>query len=164
MLNLAAAYMQQGNYVEADPLLNRLERSNPRPQGVLLNLAMAAIGMGSPEKALDYLDQASCAVGCIPLGNPFSPGRGLCPDEPTPRSPGICTAKPKGNGPSDPRLQFNLAVTCDALGLYPKAVSHYEAVLRGPSESSETDKATITQRIRTLRRYLDNAQSPATGQ
>ena len=66
--------------------------------------------------------------------------------------------------PDDPRLQFNLAVTCDALGFYAQAVAHYEAVLRIPSEPSATDKETINKRIRTLRRYLNTAQSTATGQ
>jgi tetratricopeptide (TPR) repeat protein len=47
-LNLAAAYMQQGNFVAAHPLLKRLERSSPRPQGVLLNLAIACNRHGRP--------------------------------------------------------------------------------------------------------------------
>ena len=163
MLNLAAAYMQQGNYIEAAPLLNRLERSNPRPQGVLLNLAMAAIGMGSPEKALDYLDQATALSDATPWEIRFHRAVVFARMNRLPEALALYREAERER-PEDPRLQFNLAVTCDTLGLYPKAVSHYEAVLRGPSESSETDKATITQRIRTLRRYLGNAQSPATGQ
>ena len=163
MLNLAAAYMQQGNYIEADPLLNRLERSTPRPQGVLLNLAMAAIGMGAPEKALDYLDQATALSDATPWEIRFHRAVAFVRMNRLPEALALYREAERER-PDDPRLQFNLAVTCDTLGLYPEAVSHYEAALQSPSESSETDKATITQRIRTLRRYLGTAQSPATGQ
>jgi Flp pilus assembly protein TadD len=163
MLNLAAAYMQQGKYIQAAPLLERLERSTPRPQGVLLNLAMAAIGMGAPEKALDYLDRASALSDATPWEIRFHRAVAFARMNRLPEALDLYR-EVETERPGDPRLQFNLAVTCDALGFYPEAVAHYEAVLRIPSEPSATDKETITQRIRTLRRYLDTAQSTATGQ
>ncbi len=163
MLNLAAAYMQQGKYIQAVPLLERLERSTPRPQGVLLNLAMAAIGMGAPEKALDYLDRASALSDATPWEIRFHRAVAFARMNRLPEALDLYR-EAETERPGDPRLQFNLAVTCDALGFYPEAVAHYEAVLRIPSEPSATDKETITQRIRTLRRYLDTAQSTATGQ
>jgi tetratricopeptide (TPR) repeat protein len=163
MLNLAAAYMQQGKFIQAAPLLERLERSNPRPQGVLLNLAMAAIGMGAPEKALDYLDRASALSDATPWEIRFHQAVAFARMNRLPEALDLYR-EAETERPGDPRLQFNLAVTCDALGFYPEAVAHYEAVLRIPSEPSATDKETITQRIRTLRRYLDTAQSTATGQ
>ncbi|MBR9987105.1 MAG: tetratricopeptide repeat protein [Desulfosarcina sp.] len=163
MLNLAAAYMQQGKYIQAAPLLERLERSTPRPQGVLLNLAMAAIGMGAPEKALDYLDRAAALSDATPWEIGFHRAVAFARMNRLPEALDLYR-QAETERPGDPRLQFNLAVTCDALGFYPEAVAHYEAVLRIPSEPSATDKATINQRIRTLRRYLDTAQSTATGQ
>ena len=163
MLNLAAAYMQQGKYIQAAPLLERLERSNPRPQGVLLNLAMAAIGMGAPEKALDYLDRAAALSDATPWEIRFHRAVAFARMNRLPEALDLYR-EAETERPDDPRLQFNLAVTCDALGFYPEAVAHYEAVLRIPSEPSATDKETITQRIGTLRRYLNTAQSTATGQ
>ncbi len=163
LLNLAAAYMQQGKYFEAAPLLERLERSNPRPQGVLLNLAMAAIGMDAPEKALGYLDQAAALSDATPWEIQFHRAVAFARMNRLPEALDLYR-EVETERPDDPRLQFNLAVTCDALGFYAQAVAHYEAVLHIPSEASATDKETINRRIRTLRRYLDTAQSMATGQ
>lgn len=162
MLNLAAAYMQQGNYIEATLLLQRLEQWSPRPQGVLLNMAMAAIGMGAPEKALEHLNRASALSDATPWEIRFHRAVAFARMNRLPEALDLYREAEKER-PGDPRLQFNLAVTCDALGYYPEAVSRYEAVLRISPGSSETDHETITQRIRTLRRYLDTAQSPATG-
>ena len=163
LLNLAAAFMQQGKYFEAAPLLERLERSNPRPQGVLLNLAMAAIGMDAPQKALGYLDQAAALSDATPWEIRFHRAVAFARMNRLPEALDLYR-EVETERPGDPRLQFNLAVTCDALGFYAQAVAHYEAVLRIPPESSATDKETINRRIRTLRRYLGTAQSMATGQ
>ena len=163
MLNLAAAYMQQGKFIQAAPLLERLERSTPRPQGVLLNLAMAAIGMGAPEKALDFLDRAAALSDATPWEIRFHRAVAFAGMNRLPEALDLYR-EAETERPDDPRLQFNLAVTCDALGFYAQAVAHYEAVLRIPSEPSATDKETINKRIRTLRRYLNTAQSTATGQ
>jgi Flp pilus assembly protein TadD len=163
MLNLAAAYMQQGNYLEAAPLLNRLERSTPRPRGVLLNLAMAAIGMGSPDKALDYLDRATALSDATPWEIRFHRAVAFAQMNRLPEALELYR-ETETERPDDPRIQFNLAVTCDALGFYPEALTHYEAVLRISPEASATERETIARRIRTLRRYLDAAPSPATGQ
>ena len=139
MLNLAAAYMQQGRYIQAAPLLERLERSTPRPQGVLLNLAMAAIGMDAPEKALDYLDRAAALSDATPWEIRFHRAVAFARMNRLPEALDLYR-EVETERPGDPRLQFNLAVTCDALGFYPEAVAHYEAVLRIPSEPSATDK------------------------
>jgi tetratricopeptide (TPR) repeat protein len=163
MLNLSAAYMQQGNYVEAHTLLKRLEQSSPRPQGVLLNLAIAAIGMGAPERALDDLDRATALSDASPWEIRFHRAVAFARMNRLPEAL-VLYREAAAEQPDDPRLQFNLAVTCDALGLYPEAITHYEAVLRATSEPAETDKESIILRIRTIGRYLDTAQSSARGQ
>lgn len=163
MLNLAAAYMQQGNYVAAHPLLKRLERSRPRPPGVLLNLAIASIGMGAPEKGLEDLERAAAQSDASPWEIRFHRAVALAHMNRLPEAL-VLYREAATERPDDPRLRFNLAVTCDALGLYPEAISHYEAVLRAPSPPSATDKATITLRIRTIGRYLGTAQPAVKGQ
>ena len=162
-LNLAAAYMQQGNFIAAHPLLKRLEQSSPRPQGVLLNLAIASIGMDAPEKALADLDRAAAQSDASPWEIRFHRSVALARMNRLPEALALYREAARER-PDDPRLQFNLAITCDALGLYPEAISHYEAVLRAPAPPSETDKATIISRIRTIGRYLNIAPSPAKGQ
>lgn len=163
MLNLAAAYMEQGNYYDAHPLLKRLEPSTPRPEGVLLNLAISAIGMGTPEKALDYLDRSEAASDASSWEIRFHRAVAFVRMNRLPEALALYRDA-ETERPDDPLLQFNLAVTCDTLGMYPEALAHYEAVLQTPPGPSATDKETIIQRIRTIRRYLDTAPSPAKGQ
>lgn len=162
MLNLAAATMQMGNYSDALPLLKQLEQLRPRPRGVLLNLAIAAIGEDDPELALRYLDRASEASDASPWDIRFHRALSLARMNRFPEAL-VLYRKAETEQPDDPRLQFNLAITCDALGLYPQALTHYEAVLRTASDRPETEKATLTQRIRTIQRYLDRATSPDKG-
>jgi Flp pilus assembly protein TadD len=162
MLNLAAATMQMGNYSEALPLLKQLEQSQPQPRGVLLNLAIAAIGANDPEQALSYLDRASEASDASQWDIRFHRALALARMNRLPEAL-VLYREAETERPDDPRLQFNLAVTCDALGLYPQALFHYEAVLKTDSNRPETDSATLAQRIRTIQRYLGRATSPAKG-
>ncbi len=153
MLNLAAATMQTGNYPDALPLLKQLEQSQPRPRGVLLNLAIAAIGVDDPEQALSYLDRASEASDASSWDIRFHRALSFARMNRLPEAL-VLYREAEAERPGDPRLQFNLAVTCDALALYPQALVHYEAALRTDSKRPETDRATLTRRIRTLQRYL----------
>ena len=156
MLNLAAAYMQQGNFIAATPLLKRLEQANPRPQGVLLNQAIAAIGMGAYEKALADLDRAAAQSDASPWEIRFHRAVVFARMNRLPDAL-VLYREAARERPDDPRLRFNMAVTCDALGLYAEALSHYGAVLRAPLPPSETDKASIITRTRTIERYLNSA-------
>jgi tetratricopeptide (TPR) repeat protein len=162
MLNLAAAAMQQGNYIEAHPLLERLERSSQCPQGVLLNLAIVSIGTGAPEQALAYLDRAAATSDASPWEIRFHRAVALARMDRLTEALVLYRAA-EAERPDAPGLKFNLAVTCDALGLYSEALAHYKAVLQAATKPSETDRATISQRIRTLGRYIDTAQPPAKG-
>lgn len=162
MLNLSGAYMQQGNYVDATPLLNRLEQFSPRPQGVVLNLAIAAIGMGAPDKALIYLERAQTESDASPWEIRFHRAVAFARLDRLPEAL-VLYRTAEMERPDDPRLQFNLAVTCDTLGQYPEALAHYEAALRIPPEPTGTDRQTIIQRIRTIRRYLGSVPSVAKG-
>ncbi|MBC2709546.1 MAG: tetratricopeptide repeat protein [Desulfosarcina sp.] len=160
MLNLAAAYMEQGAYTNARPLLERLNESNPRPKGVLLNLAITAIGTGSPTKALDYLDTAEETADASPYDIQFHRAVAYARMNRLQEAL-ILYKKAEAERPDDPLLQFNLGVTCDALGLYPKALVHYEASVRATSSTSNTASEPVTDRIRTLRRYLGASMVPA---
>jgi tetratricopeptide (TPR) repeat protein len=162
MLNLAAATMQMGNYSDALPLLKLLEQSQPRPRGVLLNLAIAAIGVNDPEQALSYLDRANEESDASPWDIRFHRALSFSRMNRLPEALALYR-EAETERPDDPRLQFNLAVTCDALGLYPQALVHYEAALRTASNRPETDSATLAQRIRTIQQYLDRATSPEKG-
>lgn len=162
MLNLAAAAIQQGSYIDAQPLLEQLERSRQRPQGVLLNLAIVSIGKGAPKQALTYLDRAAATSDASPWEIRFHRAVALARMNRLAEALVLYQAA-EAEQPEAPGLQFNLAVTCDALGLYPEALAHYKAVLHAVAEPSEADQVTITQRIRTLGRYLDTTQASEKG-
>jgi len=161
-LNLAAIDIEQEQFSQAMPLLERLERLTPRPDGVLLNLAIASIGTGNPEKALGYLERAEAADDAMRWEIRFHRAVALSHMDRLPEALAIYR-QVAAQRPHDPALQFNLAVTCDALGLYPQALTHYEAVVQAPRQPSGTDAAAIYRRIGTIRRYLDTHRSAVKG-
>jgi hypothetical protein len=87
MLNLAAATMQRGNYVCGPPPSQTIGTISATATGVLLNLAIAAIGMGDPEQALAIWTGQLRHRMHRPGRSVFT-GPWLCPHEPTARSPG----------------------------------------------------------------------------
>lgn len=156
MMNLTAVYIEQGNYVDAQPLLERLALCTPRPRGVLLNLAITAIGTGNPEKALDFLDSAAAVSDASSWEIRFHRAVAFA------RMNRLEAAMNLYNEvalerPDDSRLRFNLAVTCDELGRYRQALAHYERFVNLVPMAPDS----VNQRIRTLRRYLGRVQ-PAT--
>jgi Flp pilus assembly protein TadD len=162
LLNLSGAYLQTGNYGKALEILEQLEQAAPRPKGVLLNLAVARIGLGSPHRALTELDRAEAqsdattreirfhqAVAHAGMGR-FETALELY-------------RQVERERPDDFRLQFNLAATCDTLGLYPEALSHYQAALQLFPETAAADRQTVMGRIRTLRQHLAAAPTNTQG-
>jgi len=161
-LNLSAAYIAQGDHQLAQPILRRLETTTPRPDGVLLNLAITAIGTGAPEKALDYLDQAAATSDAPPWEIHFHRATALA------RLNRLTEAltlylEVQIERPDHPDLQFNLAVTCDALGRYSEALGHYRSFLQLLPAATAAEAAQINQRIRTLERYLGAGRTALKG-
>ncbi len=158
-LNLAAVFMKQGNYHDARKLLQRLEPVPDRPPGVLLNLAIASIGMGEPETALNYLDRAQTEEDAQPDEIRFH--RALVYTK-LDRLPEALQLYEQAlmEQPEDPLIRFNMALTCDAMGHYAVALAHYEAVVKKDLDGSGIDRETVTQRIRTIRRYLNAIRKP----
>lgn len=152
-LNLAAVYMEQGHYPDAQPLLDRLERCRPRPLGLLVNLAIAAIGNGQPEIGLNYLDAAEASNDAPAYDIRFHRAVAHARMNRLDQALNLYLEATLER-PDDPRLHFNIAVTCDALKRYPEALTHYEHYLRGASVRPATDLDPVTRRIRELRRYV----------
>jgi thioredoxin-like negative regulator of GroEL len=160
MFNLAAVYIEEGHFNQAQPLLKRLEKVSPRPKGVLLNLAITAIGIGTPQVALDELNRAEAAEDALPWQIHFH--RAVALAQLNRLSEALALYRQvESRRPEDYRLQFNLALTHDALGIYPEALHYYEVVLKGPNQASESDRQSIRQRVGLLRRYLSTTPSQA---
>ncbi len=126
-------------------------------------MATPGIGMDDPETALAYLDRAEANADALPWEIRFHRAVAFARTNRLPEALALYR-EVETERPGDPRVQFNLAVTCDTLGLYPEALAHYEDVLQSSSGSSGADEKTIIQRIRTIGRYLDTARSPSKGQ
>ena len=156
-LNCAAALILLGKYLEAQRLLKQLESSPSRPRGVLLNLAIAATGLGKPDQALDYLNKAFSNEDASQWEINYHRAVAYAKLD---RLPEALTLYQKAleDRPDDAFVLFNLAVTCDTMGLYPKALTHYKAILQTPSPDINTK--TIHKRIRVIGTYLKNNQYP----
>lgn len=158
MLNLAAVYIEAGHFNQAQPLLKRLEKVTPRPEGVLLNLAITALGNDTPEAALSYLDRAEAAADSPFLQIQFH--RAVALSRVNRLSEALALYKQvEAKRPDDYRVKFNMAVTYDALEDYPRALHYYETLLQAPAHTSQSDRQSITRRAGMLRRYLNATQS-----
>ena len=157
LLNLAAVYIMQGDFNEAQPILKQLEGFDPRPNGVLLNLAITSLGNDDPEAALAYLDQAESAADAPFWQIQFHRALALTRLNRLPEALALYK-KVENKRPGDFQVQFNLALTYDSLGDYPQALHYYESVLKA-DQTSQQDRSSITRRMEVLRRYLNINQS-----
>lgn len=161
-LNLSAAYIAQGDYHLAQPILRRLESAALSPDGVLLNLAITAIGMGTPEKALDYLDQAAATSDAPYWEIDFHRATALARMNRLTEALALYR-QAEMEQPGHSALQFNLAVTCDALGDYAAALDHYRTFLQLQPPATASEAAQINQRIRTLETHLGAGRTALMG-
>lgn len=159
LLNLAAVYIEQGDFNEATPILKQLEGFDLRPNGVLLNLAITSLGNDDPEAALSYLDQAAETADAPFWQIQFH--RALALARLNRLSEALALYKKvESKRPDDYRVQFNLALTYDALKDYPQALHYYAKMLKA-DQTSEKDRSSIVRRVELLRRYLYSNQSQA---
>ena len=155
-LNLAAAHIEKEHFHAAQRILKQMEFSPTRPRGVLLNLAITAIGTGDANQALAYLKIAQETSDASMYEIDFHRAVAYSRLERLPEALALYQKILKER-PDDASVRFNLAVTCDALGLYPKALEHYKVSLQS---SSDADETSIHRRIQALERYLTTNQHP----
>ena len=160
MFNLAAVYIESGHFDQALPLLKRLEKVKQRPNGVLLNLAIASLGNHAPDAALNYLDLAETAADAPVWQIQFH--RAVILVHLNRLSEALVLYKQvETMRPDDYRVKYNLAVTCDIMGDYPQAFNYYEALLKETNPASQEDRPSIIKRLKLLRRYLNTTRSQA---
>ena len=158
MANLATVYIEQGNSDQALPLLEHLEKADPIPDGVLLNLAIVAMDRQAFEKALDYLDRAQVANNAPAWQIRFHRAAALAHLNRLPEALALYQ-KVETQRPDDYRVKFNLALAHDALGDYPQALAYYGTLLKGKAPEVQEDRPAIVSRVGVLRRYLNQSQS-----
>jgi tetratricopeptide (TPR) repeat protein len=152
-INLASALIQRHHYAYAYRLALDTAKQAPQNDRVQLNLAIAEIGLGQPEKALTRLVQAEKRHSgpwfelLLHRGVAYSHlGRLEMAQE--------CYEKARQLNPKDPQVLFNLAIINDKSAHYPEAVFYYQQYISVHQDLSPAEKKRINHRIRVLRAYL----------
>lgn len=153
LFNLSSAYIQLAAYSDAYPLLKQLEVSDHRNPDIMVNLAIAEIGLGRPAEAIHLLDSAANQCEEPQFGIYFHRAAALSQLGKLEEARISYKKAEKLNSGHD-NLIFNLAVLSDKLQRYEDAIQYYGKFLQQNSASSPRDKKTIEARIRSLHAYL----------
>jgi Flp pilus assembly protein TadD len=157
LFHLSSIYMEQSAYAEAYPLVQKLVKGDPRDPQALVNLAIAEIALGRPEKAVAHLDQALSLADPPRFEICFHQGVALSRLE---RLEEAVTwyKKSEDLDPGHAHLLFNMAVTFDKLERYENALDCYARFLKTSGSSSLQERRDVEARIGVLTAYL--AQEP----
>lgn len=159
LFNLASAYIETKDHTRASRILHRMITHEPDNPDVLVNMAIAEMGLDRPESALLYLEEAEQQLGSqLSFDIYLHRAAALCRLGRTK----LCLAayqKAETLAPDKPQVLFNIAVTYDRLGAFSEAVRYYGRYLRTRSEISESEVQKITNRMRWLDIYIAKGSS-----
>ena len=151
--NLAAAYIQEGMFSKAYPVLKQLLEKDPENPKIILNLAIVEIGLNNPESAIEYLGLAESKQGRPNFAIYFHLGIANSKiDNFTDAL--IWYNKAKNIEPQNSNLFFNLGIVYERLKEYSKAINHYERSLIYGDSFSSKQRRHIGTRIQALKRFL----------
>ncbi|MDP4856052.1 MAG: tetratricopeptide repeat protein [Desulfobacterales bacterium] len=153
LFNLSSAYLQLAAYSDAYPLLKRLEMGDHRNPDILVNLAIAEIGLGRPAEAIHLLDSAANQCEEPQFTIYFHRAAALSRLGKLEEAR-ICYKKAEKLNTSHNNLIFNLAVLSDKLQRYDDAIHYYGIFLQQNNTLPPNEKKNIETRIRSLHAYL----------
>jgi tetratricopeptide (TPR) repeat protein len=153
LFNLSSAYLQLAAYSDAYPLLKQLEMSDHRNPDILVNLAIAEIGLGRPAEAIHLLDSAANQCEEPQFGIYFHRAAALSHLGKLEEAR-ICYKKAEKLNTSHNNLIFNLAVLSDKLQRYDDAIHYYGIFMQQNNTLPPHEKKNIEARIRSLQAYL----------
>ncbi len=158
LYNLSSIYLKFSKYSQACLLLNKLKDKN-KDSRVLLNLAVAEIGMGRYNEAIKHLMEAEKLkdppLFDIYLHHAIALSRLNKLDE----AMGYYKKAEKLN-PDDPVLLFNMAVALDKSEKYIRAMKYYIKFLNNASDQSSDTVRDVKKRIYLLKRYINVSNNP----
>jgi tetratricopeptide (TPR) repeat protein len=158
--NLISAYLQTKEFGEAHVSAADLFRRRPNNPEVMLNLAIASIGIGDAEKGLALLKKARQRPGA-PLYEIYF-HMGVANRHLGKMDKAVAYyRKAEHIKPGDPPLLFNLAVVQDQQQHYEEAVEYYLKYIRTMKRKNSSIQQHIEQRIQALQAAL---LSPPTGE
>jgi tetratricopeptide (TPR) repeat protein len=153
LFNLASVYLKVSSFSEAYNILQKLHELDPENAQILLNLAIAEIGLGRPRKAISHLNDSDALKDkpqfeiCFHKGVAMSKLHMLNEAE-------IWYKRAEELNPSHPRLLFNMALLYDKLQRYKEALRYYGAFLKNKGEPSVHEKRDVENRINAIRVYM----------
>jgi tetratricopeptide (TPR) repeat protein len=153
LFNLSSAYIQLAAYSDAYPLLKQLVVSDHRNPDILVNLAIAEIGLGRPAEAIHLLDSAANQCEEPQFTIYFHRAAALSRLGKLEEAR-ICYKKAEKLNTSHNNLIFNLAVLSDKLQRYDDAIHYYGLFLLQNNTLPPNEKKNIETRIRSLHAYL----------
>ena len=152
-LNLAAAYIEKTEFSKALPILQGLKDMDNENSDVLLNLAIAEIGLKNCQHGVFYLDMAEKHTELSQYMILFHRGvawsrLGKLEDAL------LCYKKAEALQPMDPDLIFNMALSYDKMQDYDNALRYYALVLEQDVWSPAFDRKRVEGRMITLKAFL----------
>ncbi len=150
--NLGAAYLQTGSFENAYSIMADLYLKEPDNHQVMLNLAVANIGLHRFDQALVLLDKAA-ATPKAPLFE-IALHKGIAYNRLNQIQDALeWYRRAEAIRPDDPRLLFNLAVACDQQQRYTAAIDYYQRHIDQSPGMNADKKKQIRRRIRLLQAY-----------
>ena len=152
LYNLSSAYIKLDDFSSAYDILYGLLKSNPSDPEVLLNIAVAEIGLGRDEDAIDHLESIHTENDELNFTRYLHLGVAMGRAEKFEEAL-TYYQKAEGLNRDHPKLLFNIAILNDRLGRYPEALDYYSRLLK--NESLLPDEAPeLNNRIKILQNYI----------
>jgi Flp pilus assembly protein TadD len=158
--NLISAYLQTKEFGKSYAPAADLFHQRPDNPEIMLNLAIASIGIGDAKKGLALLNKAQQRSDAPLYEIYFHQGianRHLGQID----TAVACYRKAEHINPNDPRLLFNLAVAQDQQQHYEEAIQYYLKYIRTLKNKDSSIQRHVEQRIQALQMDLLNPQAKA---
>jgi tetratricopeptide (TPR) repeat protein len=162
LFHLSSIYMEQDAYSEAYPLVRELVGLEPDNPQALVNLGVADIALGRPEKAIAHLDKALTLKDPPRFEIYFH--QGVARSRLRRLEEAITWYKESEDlDPGHAHLLFNMAVTFDRLERYKEALDCYRRFLNAGGSASPREQREVEARIGVLTAYLAQEPEPSMG-
>jgi len=158
LFNLGSAYLKNQEFAMALPILKGLSERDPDNPQIMINHAIARMGMGEPGAAVSLLDAAQQVDGAPSFDIYFHKAAALSQlgrlDEAK-----TFYEKAWKIDPENGRLHFNMAVLYDKMELYGEALQHYRLFLDRKGWSSDKEKKSVDDRVIFLTGFIERQQN-----
>ncbi|MDQ1330444.1 MAG: Tetratricopeptide repeat protein, partial [Thermodesulfobacteriota bacterium] len=156
--NLASAYLKNREFAMALPVLQDLsEKDRDNPQ-IMINHAIARMGMGEPAIAVSLLDAAQQITGVPSFELYFHKAAALSQMGRLDEAKTFYEKAGKID-PENDRLLFNMAVLYDKMKLYGEALQYYRLFLDRKVWSSDKERKSVDDRVMFLTGYTERQKN-----